>query len=175
MRFASSPVSCRARALLLVLFLAVVFAAVSVPPARGAAGAKWVLLIGVDDYESEDVSDLRFAVADVKAVGETLQQSVGFPAGQRLHNDQRPGLRTEPAREPQRHQAAGYSRQAGAAGRHLFALLLRPRLHARRQALPGDGRRRSGRSGDAGAHHHTSGHPAGDGGEDPRPPGGVHH
>lgn len=39
-------------------------------PAGAQAGTRWALLIGVDDYEK--VTDLRYAVADVKAVGSAL-------------------------------------------------------------------------------------------------------
>ena len=43
-----------------------------------AQGKKWALLIGVEEYESPDVSRLSFAVKDVKAVAKHLP-GLGFP------------------------------------------------------------------------------------------------
>jgi uncharacterized caspase-like protein len=42
------------------------------------SGTKWALLVGIDDYENDDINDLRFAVADVKAVADALKENAGF-------------------------------------------------------------------------------------------------
>lgn len=39
---------------------------------------KYALLVGIDDYESEDISDLNFAVADVKSFGDALVRNLRF-------------------------------------------------------------------------------------------------
>jgi uncharacterized caspase-like protein len=41
-------------------------------------GKKWALLIGVNDYTDENINDLKYAVKDVKAVAQALQQHAGF-------------------------------------------------------------------------------------------------
>ncbi|MDH7569551.1 MAG: caspase family protein, partial [Armatimonadota bacterium] len=46
--------------------------------AAAPAGTQWALLIGVEKYENPMISPLRFAVSDVKALGEALVE-VGFP------------------------------------------------------------------------------------------------
>jgi uncharacterized caspase-like protein len=43
-------------------------------------GQKWALLIGVNDYENDEVSDLQYAVADVKATANELIKSGKFEA-----------------------------------------------------------------------------------------------
>src|SRR5579871_3955528 len=43
-----------------------------------ADGKKWALLIGVEEYDSPDVSRLNFAVKDVKAIADHLLR-LGFP------------------------------------------------------------------------------------------------
>jgi formylglycine-generating enzyme required for sulfatase activity len=49
------------------------------PPLRAAAeGTKWALLVGIDKYEN-DISPLRFSVADVKEVRRALVENAGFP------------------------------------------------------------------------------------------------
>ncbi|MBI3947775.1 MAG: SUMF1/EgtB/PvdO family nonheme iron enzyme [Armatimonadetes bacterium] len=54
------------------------------PPFRWAAahaeaGCCWALAVGIDDYESEDIHDLEFAVADVREVAGALVGTLGLP------------------------------------------------------------------------------------------------
>lgn len=42
------------------------------------APTKWALLVGVDDYESPDLTDLKYAVKDIRAVSDELVRSVEF-------------------------------------------------------------------------------------------------
>jgi uncharacterized caspase-like protein len=46
-----------------------------------ATGSRWALLVGVADYDDENVSDLQFTVNDVKAVGASLVKYAGFTPG----------------------------------------------------------------------------------------------
>src|SRR6266403_2261289 len=46
-----------------------------------AAGKRWALIIGVNDYE-KDISPLRGSVNDAKALKEVLIRYAGFPANQ---------------------------------------------------------------------------------------------
>src|SRR5688500_12208418 len=43
-----------------------------------AAGQKWALLVGVNDYESDDIVDLLYAVPDIRAVAGALRVGAGF-------------------------------------------------------------------------------------------------
>ena len=45
-----------------------------------AHAAKWALLVGVNEYENPDITPLRYAVGDVKAVAQDLSSRVGFPS-----------------------------------------------------------------------------------------------
>lgn len=56
--------------------IALCIAACLLQPAL-SAGQKWALLIGIDKYEN-DLSDLKFAVADVRSVADELVRSGGF-------------------------------------------------------------------------------------------------
>lgn len=59
----------------LLLGLAIMLLAIS------AAGAesKWALVVGVDDYANEEVTDLRFAGKDAKLFAEVLTDTLEFP------------------------------------------------------------------------------------------------
>ena len=47
--------------------------------APNAAPTKWAVLVGIDKYQNDEISTLRYAVADTKAMQQALVQS-GFPA-----------------------------------------------------------------------------------------------
>lgn len=49
-------------------------------PVRAQAGARWVLLVGVEEYRSPHISRLSFAESDVADFAKALRQSGGFPA-----------------------------------------------------------------------------------------------
>ncbi|MBI3946868.1 MAG: SUMF1/EgtB/PvdO family nonheme iron enzyme [Armatimonadetes bacterium] len=51
------------------------------PRARAAGGTKWALLVGVEAYENEQISRLKFTLNDVKVLADTLTNIAGFPAG----------------------------------------------------------------------------------------------
>lgn len=42
------------------------------------APSKWALLVGINDYENENLSDLQFAAQDVKTVADELRKNAGF-------------------------------------------------------------------------------------------------
>lgn len=42
------------------------------------APSKWALLVGINNYENENLSDLQFAAKDVQAVADELRKSAGF-------------------------------------------------------------------------------------------------
>ncbi len=44
-----------------------------------AAESKWALVVGVDDYTNEEVTDLRFAGTDAKLFAEILVETLDFP------------------------------------------------------------------------------------------------
>ena len=58
---------------LLTSALAVAFLGLqSASPAHCARGGRWALLIGINGYQSDDVTDLRYAAQDAKALREVL-------------------------------------------------------------------------------------------------------
>lgn len=68
--------TCSVRALLFGIIVAITACG-----ARGAdEGQKWALLVGIDRYQVPEVTPLRFAVADVRSVAETLIKVAGFPS-----------------------------------------------------------------------------------------------
>jgi hypothetical protein len=50
--------------------------------AVSAEGKVWALVVGVDDYVKDSVSDLRYAVADAKLFARALQDTMKLPAEQ---------------------------------------------------------------------------------------------
>jgi uncharacterized caspase-like protein len=69
------------RLILVLLLLAIPLA--SPRAARAAeAGTKWALLIGVDDYQDPDISDLRYSSRDVDALADTLIRTARYPEDQ---------------------------------------------------------------------------------------------
>lgn len=61
------------------LLLLVASILVAIPyPARAAGGARWALLIGIEEYDRSDISRLEFAVKDVNAVAAALAKHAGF-------------------------------------------------------------------------------------------------
>jgi formylglycine-generating enzyme required for sulfatase activity/uncharacterized caspase-like protein len=69
----------------LILLAVLLTTALGTRPARAA---KYAVLVGVDNYENEDISDLQFAVTDVKAVGAALQRDLKFDDVRILTSDQ---------------------------------------------------------------------------------------
>jgi len=64
--------------LLLFLVALVVESQLAQSQTRQLPGTKWALLVGIDEYE-HDITPLRFAVTDVKAVAAALVESLAFP------------------------------------------------------------------------------------------------
>jgi hypothetical protein len=67
--------------LLLAVLLGLGLTGASASRVAGAPveGAKWAVLVGVSDYENEEINDLRFAVRDARALADALVQKAGFP------------------------------------------------------------------------------------------------
>src|SRR5688572_5886591 len=74
-----TPRTRRRFALIALLAAALVASGLFASPAE-AAGQKWALLVGINDYENDEITDLRFTVRDVKAVADSLATTAGFPA-----------------------------------------------------------------------------------------------
>jgi uncharacterized caspase-like protein len=49
-----------------------------------AEGSRWALLIGINEYEREDVTPLKYAVQDVHCLASALKGACGFPDAQVL-------------------------------------------------------------------------------------------
>lgn len=64
---------------LMLSFLLLLACPISPAPATAAPPQKWAVLVGVDKYRRPDVTPLRCAVADVRAVAKVLQARCGFP------------------------------------------------------------------------------------------------
>ena len=62
-----------------LLLCAVLGATSIVCAAPKAAPTKWAVLVGIDQYHNDEISTLRYAVADTKAMKDALIQA-GFPA-----------------------------------------------------------------------------------------------
>jgi len=65
-----------------MLLFALAWAPSASAQTAAAVGTQWALLVGVDDYENPEVTDLRFTVRDVNAFGEALVNTAKFPAPQ---------------------------------------------------------------------------------------------
>ena len=47
-------------------------------PKRGTTGARWAIVIGVNDYQDTSIPKLRFCVADARLVYDVLHKRAGF-------------------------------------------------------------------------------------------------
>ena len=65
--------------------LALVLGVLATQPARAT---KYAVLVGIDNYENQNITDLQFAVNDVKAVGASLQGDLKFDDVRVLTSDQ---------------------------------------------------------------------------------------
>lgn len=62
-----------------LLFCAILCSTSIVRAAPNAAPTKWAILVGIDQYQNDEISTLRYAVADTKAMKDALI-GAGFPA-----------------------------------------------------------------------------------------------
>ena len=66
------------------LFAAALVLALGLGPAAWAQARGWAVVVGIDRYASPDISRLKGAVNDAKALASTLTQSLGMPRNQVL-------------------------------------------------------------------------------------------